>query len=97
MERDQDYEKLTDGINSLNISLARMEGKIDNALELKTKVELLDDKLDITDDLARQAIRMAEQNKEDVNELKKNMQWSVTAILSILVPLALFVLQKTLG
>lgn len=39
-------EKMTDSVNALNVNFARVEGKIDAALELKKDVGLLSEKVD---------------------------------------------------
>lgn len=39
-------EKMTDSVNALNVNFARVEGKIDSALELKKDVGLLSEKVD---------------------------------------------------
>lgn len=39
-------EKMTDSVNNLNVNFARVEGKIDSALELKKDVGLLSQKVD---------------------------------------------------
>ena len=62
-------EKMTDSVNSLNVNFARVEGKIDAALELKKDVGLLAEKVD--DVKNRQSTTITELNnvKDDVQIL----------------------------
>lgn len=62
-------EKMTDSVNSLNVNFARVEGKIDAALELKKDVGLLSEKLDAIKNTQSTTTSELSNVKEDVQIL----------------------------
>ncbi|AYC29636.1 hypothetical protein [Paenisporosarcina cavernae] len=89
--------EMTKSVNALNVNFARVEGKIDSALELKKDVGSLGEKIDLTDDIAKKALNCAENLDKQLNEFKTSMKWSIGIIFSIITPLGLFILSQVIN
>ncbi|SER87104.1 hemolysin XhlA family protein [Psychrobacillus sp. OK032] len=79
-------------IHALELTMARIEGKLDAALELKTDVTKLRDDLARTDDTARSAEAKADTNRRDIDALKANQRWAIGIMAPILVTIVIFIL-----
>ena len=62
-------EKMTDSVNALNVNFARVEGKIDSALELKKDVGLLSEKVDAIKTESGNTVTELKNAKEDIQIL----------------------------
>ena len=62
-------EKMTDSVNILNVNFARVEGKIDSALELKKDVGLLAEKVNIYKTESSTTANELNNAKEDIQIL----------------------------
>ncbi|GGA30931.1 hypothetical protein [Psychrobacillus lasiicapitis] len=87
-------EKMTDSVNALNVNFARVEGKIDSALELKKDVGLLSEKVDTIKTESSTTVNELKNAKEDIQILfnksrerdKKadtDRKWLIGAIISV--------------
>ncbi|PUB12634.1 hypothetical protein [Paenisporosarcina sp. OV554] len=87
-------EKMTDSVNSLNVNFARVEGKIDAALELKKDVGMLSEKLDVLKVGHVTAVNELKDAKDDIQILFRkskereqkadsDRKWVVGAIISL--------------
>ena len=87
-----EYKELNDAIHDVSLSMARMEGKLDTALELKHNVSVLNDKVEATDDIAREALATAKRNENDISAVKSNNRWALGLIFPSLVTIVIFIL-----
>lgn len=87
-------EKMTDSVNSLNVNFARVEGKIDSALELKKDVGLLSEKVDILKISHTTTVNEVKDAKDDIQILFRkskereqkadaDRKWVIGAIISL--------------
>ena len=77
-------KELSTAIHAVELTMARIEGKLDTALELKTEVTKLRDELARTDDTARSAESKADANAREIESIKTNQRWAVGIIAPIL-------------
>lgn len=87
-----EYKELNDAIHVVTVSMARMEGKLDTALELKHNVSMLADKVEATDDIAREALATAKRNESDLSAFKSNNRWALGLIFPSIVTIVIFIL-----
>jgi hypothetical protein len=67
--------------------MGRLEAKIDDVRQIR---ETADNALRI----AEKAHQMSQSNKDDINKLSSTIKWTTGTILTVLVPIVLFVLEK---
>lgn len=84
---------LTSAIHAVELTMARIEGKLDSALELKTDVAKLREDVARTDDTARSAEAKADTNTRDIDALKAGQRWAIGIIAPTLVTLIVFILS----
>lgn len=88
-------EKMTDSVNALNVNFARVEGKIDSALELKKDVGLLSEKVDTVKTESGNTATELKNAKEDIQILFRkskereqkadtDRKWLIGTIISVL-------------
>lgn len=61
-------ERNAQAIRQVELTLVRMEGKLDNALELKENYKETDLKAD-------KALNLAKSNEKDITEMQENQKW----------------------
>lgn len=61
-------ERNAQAIRQVELTLVRMEGKLDNALELKENYKATDLKAD-------KALNLAKINERDITEIQENQKW----------------------
>lgn len=91
-----EYKELNDAIHDLSLTVARMEGKLDTALELKQNVSALSIKVEATDDIAREALATAKRNENDISAVRANNRWALGLIFPALVTIVIFILAYVL-
>lgn len=91
-----EYKELSDAIHIVTVAMARMEGKLDTALELKHNVSILADKVEATDDIAREALATANRNESELTAFKSNNRWALGLIFPALVSIVITVLTLIL-
>lgn len=79
-----EHKELSDAIHKVELTMARIEGKLDTALELKTEVTELRKEIASTDDTARSAEAKADANAREIESIKSNQRWAVGIIAPIL-------------
>lgn len=86
-------EKMTESVHALNVNFARVEGKIDSALELKQEVTTLKEKVDKTDDIAKASLQKAESVENQLNRFETSVKWGFGVVISIVLPIAMWILN----
>lgn len=61
-------ERNAQAIRQVELTLVRMEGKLDNALELKENYKETDFKAD-------KALNLAKSNEKEITEMQENQKW----------------------
>lgn len=86
-------EKMTESVHALNVNFARVEGKIDSALELKNDVAALKNQVDATDDIAKAASQRVESLEGQVNRFETSVKWGFGIVISVVLPIAMWILN----
>ena len=81
-------ERNAQAIRQVELTLVRMEGKLDNALELKENYKETDLKAD-------KALNLAKSNEKEITEMQENQKWLtrlvsgtfITALITIAIKL----------
>lgn len=87
-----EQKELSIAIHALELAMARIEGKLDSALELKSEVTKLRDEIARTDDTARSAENTSSTNMREIESLKANQRWAIGIVSPILVTILIFIL-----
>jgi len=84
---------LTSAIHAVELTMARIEGKLDSALELKTDVAKLREDVARTDDTARTADTKADANTREITAIKSGQRWAIGILAPMLVTIIIFILS----
>lgn len=85
-------KELATAIHAVELTMARIEGKLDTALELKSEVTELRKEIAVTDDTARSAESKADANAREIESIKSNQRWAVGIIAPILAALLISII-----
>ena len=88
-----EQRELSDAIHKVELTMARIEGKLDTVLELKSEVTELRKEIAITDDMTRSADAKADANAREIESMKTNFRWAVGIITPTLVTIIIFILS----
>lgn len=86
-------EKMTESVHALNVNFARVEGKIDSALELKHDVASLKKQVDTTDDIAKSAAQRVDTVEGQLNRFETSVKWGFGVVISVVLPIAMWILN----
>lgn len=86
-------EKMTESVNALNVNFARVEGKIDSALELKNDVASLRKQVDATDDIAKEAQQRSTETEKRLDRFETSVKWGFGVVVTVVLPIAMWVLN----